>query len=96
MEMMNMSRKIELVAEEIDNRRRMHAFFSEKITVPEYFGANLDALNDVLSEYDEDVTFVLTRENTRRISREEYAWKVVMIIARCSQENPHIQIQFEE
>jgi hypothetical protein len=53
-------------------------------------------LNDVLSEYDEDVTFVLTRENTRRISREEYAWKVVMIIARCSQENPHIQIQFEE
>lgn len=91
-----MKRKVELDGNELENRHKMHAFFSEKITVPEYFGANLDALYDVLSEYDEDVDFILTREKTRRIARSEYAWKVVMIIARCAQENPHIHILFRE
>ncbi|MBR3357801.1 MAG: barstar family protein [Solobacterium sp.] len=91
-----MSLRIELDAKDIENRHKMYTFFREKITVPEYFGANLDALYDVLSEYDEDVSFIFTRENTRRITREEYAWKVVMIIARCMQENPHIHMVFCE
>ena len=91
-----MSIRIELDAKNLENRHKMHAFFSEKITVPEYFGANLDALNDILSEYDEDLDFILTREKTRRIAREEYAWKVLLVISRCARENPHIHILFRE
>lgn len=91
-----MSKRIELDEKDLENRRRMHAFFSEKITVPEYFGANLDALNDVLSETDEDLDFILTRENMRRITKNPYAWKVVMIIGRCMRENPHIHILFRD
>ena len=80
----------------ITDRRELHACIARCLPLPEWYGCNLDALYDVLSEYDEDVSFIFTRENTRRITREEYAWKVVMIIARCMQENPHIHMLFRE
>lgn len=43
-------RVIELDGRKMDNRAKTHAYLKKILGFPEYYGANLDALHDCLSE----------------------------------------------
>ena len=45
-----MTRKIELEAEHLTERRRAHRYLKERFGFPDYYGNNLDALHDMLTE----------------------------------------------
>jgi RNAse (barnase) inhibitor barstar len=96
MEMGNMTRKIVLNGSRIMDRESMSMYMKELFDLPEHFGRNLDALHDVLSEVTEDTEIDLTRENTDRICQGKYAFKVLMVLGRAAEENPHIRIKFAE
>ena len=44
----------------------------------------------------DDTEIDLTRENTDRICQGKYAFKVLMVLGRAAEENPHIRIKFAE
>ena len=50
-----MTRKIELEAEYLAERRAAHRYLKERFGFPDYYGGNLDALHDMLTELS-DVT----------------------------------------
>ena len=89
-----MSREIVLDAGQIMNKVSMSAYMREILPLPEYFGNNLDALHDALSEIDEDVVFLLTQDNVRRICSSTYAYRVLLVISDAAEENRHINILF--
>jgi ribonuclease inhibitor len=89
-----MSREIVLDAGKIMNKVSMGAYMREVLPLPEYFGNNLDALHDVLSEVEEDTVFYLTEENVRRICSSTYAYRVLLVISDAAEENPHLRILF--
>lgn len=91
-----MSRKIILDGTRILDRESMALYMKELFPLPDHFGRNLDALNDVLSEVTEDVEIILTRENVDRICQGKYAYKVLMVLGRAADENPHLKIRFAE
>ena len=45
----------------MDNRAALHAHLKEKLRLPEYYGNNLDALNDCLGERRERELVVIER-----------------------------------
>ena len=91
-----MSRKIMLDGNRLLDRESMAMYMKEVFQLPGHFGKNLDALHDVLSEVTEDTEIDLTRENTDRICQGKYAFKVLMVLGRAAEENPHIRIKFAE
>jgi RNAse (barnase) inhibitor barstar len=96
MEMETMSKKIILDGNRILDRESMAIYMKEVFDLPSHFGKNLDALNDVLSEVQEDTDIVLTRRNVDEICKGKYAYKVLMVLGRAADENPHLKIRFAE
>lgn len=64
-------RVIELDAEKLNDRRESHIYLAKKLNFPEYYGRNLNALYDCLTEIDKTVILFENEEkgvvNYRRI-----------------------------
>ncbi|MBR2990866.1 MAG: barstar family protein [Solobacterium sp.] len=85
---------ITIEPERLETRASVHEYFREIVNTPAYYGNNLDALNDWLSETDEDICFKLTSECILYMCDHEYAWRVLMVLGRAADVNPHIHISF--
>jgi RNAse (barnase) inhibitor barstar len=87
-------REIILDADRLLNKGDMGEYMSEVFPFPEYFGKNLSALRDLLSEVNEDTDIILTRDNVRQICASRYAYKVMLVLSDAAEENPHLRILF--
>jgi ribonuclease inhibitor len=52
--------RIELDCRQMADKQAVHAYLKQALSLPEYYGNNLDALFDILTEYEEPVELVLT------------------------------------
>ncbi len=89
-------KKIIIEPERLNDRKSTHRYVREILDVPEYYGNNLDALNDILSETEEDVRFILTTDCVRYMCDHDYAYRVLMVLGRAADVNPHIHISFQK
>ena len=81
-----MDRAIVLDASRITDKDDMYLYFHSL--------ENLDALHDALSEVNEDVRFLLTQSNVSKMCLNSYAYRVLLVIGKAVEENPHLHIQF--
>ena len=86
--------RIYLNAEEISTKEKMAGYMKEAFRFPDYFGGNLDALNDLLSEVHEDTQICLTRSNLEKICGNSYAYRTLTVLGAAAAENPHLAILF--
>ena len=91
-----MKHEIVLDGRKLSERRSAHAWLQKEFAFPEYYGANLDALNDCLSEVSQDTEIVLTKENLDEICRSSYAYQILLVMSKAAEENPHLQIRFHK
>ena len=89
-----MAKRIRLDADRLTNREDMSDYMQKVFSFPEYFGRNLDALNDCLEEVDEEYNIVLDRECIRKICSDPYAYKVLLVMGRAAENNPNLHILF--
>lgn len=89
-----MGRRVWLDGSRLCTRKDMSDYMDEIFHFPDYFGRNLDALNDCLSEVNEEVDIVLDRECVKTLCSNDYAYKVLLILGRAVQNNPNIRILF--
>jgi len=89
-----MSRMIQLDPHRITNKQDMAAYMRENLDLPDYFGGNLDALYDCLSEYTEDVVFTIDRMALREITFSGYSYRVLRVLEDSTRENDHIGLRF--
>lgn len=90
-----MARKIRLEPERMTDREKMSDYFMELFEFEDYFGRNLDALNDCLSEEALPVDFVVNREIMQEILNDEYAYKVFRVISEAVRDNPALHIVYK-
>ncbi len=78
----------------INSKEELHEHLSRELTLPEYYGGNLDALFDCLTEIDYPVTF--TFEATEELSDElgQYAVNLALVLHDASIANPNIIFDF--
>ncbi len=91
-----MKRTIELEAGKLLNRKDAHDYMSELFCFDHDYGRNLDALKDSLSEVTDDVDLILTREAVTAMCRSPYAFKILMVLGKAGEENPHLHVLFRD
>lgn len=84
-----------LDGEKITNSADMHRAFKEALGFPEWYGNNLDALNDMLTESTEDIGVILV--NTDKLSDAlGWRWEMVLrLLVDLKREKPNFSVSFE-
>ena len=90
-----MKRKIWIDPERIEDRSSMGSYMTEVFGFVENV-RGLDALNDMLSEVAAETAVCVTRENMSRICEMPYAYKVLMVLADASEDNPYLSFHLKE
>ena len=83
-----------LDASRIMDRNAMFMYMNEIFRLPEYMGKSLDALHDALCEVQQDTEIICTHDCLEQINSSGYAFKVLLVLGRCADENPHLHIRF--
>lgn len=65
----------------MDDRAGLHAELKQKLSLPEYYGENLDALNDCLGERRERELFVIEHADTLLEGCGDYALGLLQVFA---------------
>jgi ribonuclease inhibitor len=82
-------REIMIDCAEISTSRSLHNAFAEALSFPEWYGKNLDALHDVLSEESEPIHILLSgMPNSEEMMA--YFPKLECVLSDCAQENDRI------
>lgn len=68
-------------------RKEAHAYLAERLMFPEYYGANLDALSDCLSEIREETNIVIYRYAKMEEALGSYAESIMKVITHAAEEN---------
>ncbi|MBE6764336.1 MAG: barstar family protein [Clostridia bacterium] len=80
---------------EMTDRRAAHEYLARKLSFPEYYGHNLDALHDCLGDISEEVCIVVYRPHEMYESLGQYAEIMADVLRMSGEENPYISVMFE-
>ena len=86
-------KKIILNCENLIERKQAHLYLAEMLEFPEYYGKNLDALFDCLTELGE-CTVVLQGEAELRQAG-GYGVKILKVLGEAAQANPGLTLEFQ-
>lgn len=81
---------------EIENREMLHKILKECLDLPDWYGENLDALHDCLTDLTEDIKIVIQNRAFLEYSLGNYAVSLERMLNYVSRENPHVHIDREE
>lgn len=84
-------KQIRLNPDNLQSKEDMADTMSKLMKLPEYFGGNLDALADVLSEVSSETVFEVDISDIDRFAG-GYPKKVLSVIAHSCEENPHLHL----
>lgn len=68
-----------LNAEFMDTKENAHEYLKRQLDLPEYYGKNLDALHDCLSEWNDVQIEILNMPE----DKSSYVWKVLKVMKRA-------------
>ena len=88
-----MTDTIRLDADRIKDKESMAAYMDEIFCFPEYFGRNLDALADLLSEVEMETVIEIDHLNLAKICLYDYSYRTLKVLVNAAEENPCIVIR---
>ncbi len=86
-------KQITLNGKKMTDRESAHAYIAEKLGFPDYYGKNLDALADCVSEFclDKYIRFKHFEEAEKNLG--EYAEGLCEVFSDIADENPRIRFK---
>ena len=88
-------KEIILDGRELQSMEEIHKLFKEELALPEYYGFNLDALYDVLTEHMEDVKIVIRNRLRFVLSLGKRYSRLMRMLEDAAEENGHIKLEIE-
>ena len=89
-----MVKRVILDCEKLLRRRQAHLYLAEIMEFPDYYGKNLDALYDCLTELDE-CTIVLEGEDILNNS-ESYGTKILKVLKEAANSNQALKLEVQD
>ena len=83
---------IKLEFKNIETMRALHIYLQYKLDFPAYYGRNLDALYDLLTEMGEEVGIILLAEGVKG-ENAAYLPRLVRVMEDVAQENEKLHIE---
>ena len=87
--------KVTLDFSEVTSRGELHDLLMEAFSLPEYYGRNLDALYDCLSEPGEDIEVNIISFDVLEERLGRYARRLRSLLRRVSSERPGFMISID-
>ena len=84
--------ELRLDASNAASRSALHDLFAETLSLPEWYGRNLDALHDCLTSMSEDVHVTVAADELTGTLGERYVRQLLRLLRDCAAENPHITL----
>ena len=78
------------------NKEILHEMLAEQLELPHWYGKNLDALYDCLTDLKEDTEILIFQEEAIGDHLGRYAALLVRTLKDASNANPHIQWKIVE
>ena len=88
--------EVTIKVSEFDTVEEIHEYLAEELEFPAYYGENLSALYDVLTDLSEDVRIIMDLSSTADEELLEEAEKMVEVMEDASEENEYLEIECEE
>ena len=77
---------IVLEGKKMTSKQQAHAYIAETMSFPEYYGSNLDALADCLSDMPKGTTVILIDDDDMRKNMGHYADSIIDVFQSVSDE----------
>ncbi|MBO2527091.1 MAG: ribonuclease barnase inhibitor barstar [Clostridiales bacterium] len=84
---------LHLDASNVTNRSDLHDLFAQTLSLPEWYGRNLDALHDCLTAQSEDVCIAAAEDELIGTLGERYVGQLLRLLRDSAEENPHITLK---
>lgn len=80
----------------LENKEILHDVLTDTLNLPEWYGRNLDALYDCLTDVQEETEICIKNESFLKEHLGNYAVVLMKVIARSAKENERIKYRIEE
>ena len=87
-----MKRRVTLSGNRMKTKASLHAYVVRKLKFPDYYGKNLDALHDCLSERSTPLHITVTYTERLKENLGDYAETFLQVLKDVAEENKHITI----
>lgn len=87
-----MRRRVTLSGNKMTSREVLHAYLAKKLAFPAYYGKNLDALHDCLSERSTPLHITVTYAERLKEHLGDYGETLLQVLQDVAEENKHISI----
>lgn len=89
-----MVKEVVINCEKLMQKEQAHQYLAELLEFPDYYGKNLDALFDCLTELGE---YIITFAGIEEFClNDTYALKVLEVFEEAASANPHIKLEKQE
>ncbi|MGN0203470.1 MAG: barstar family protein [Coprococcus sp.] len=72
---------------------KAHGYLAERLKLPDYYGGNLDALYDCLTEIGEDTQLIMKMAENHKDNINMK--KILMVMMDAENENPYLHVKIE-
>ena len=86
-------RTIILNTDKISGRDELHDLFQEALSLPEWYGRNLDALFDVLTDIGEDTKVIVELGGLEQQSLGAYMRQLLRVLRDAAEENEQLIVE---
>jgi len=86
-------RKLTLDCSQISTKAGLHLRLNELLALPDYYGNNLDALADCLSELHQETCLTLEQPEALEQALGDYAERFFRLLEHCAAENPFFHVE---
>ncbi len=86
---------IELDGRAMRDHAAAHAHLRERLGFPDWYGCNLDALHDLLTERGEETTLLLCHQEDMVRQLGPYAGALLEVLRHAAQVNPNLRFDWE-
>ena len=79
----------------IKGKPEAHEYLKNRLMFADYYGRNLDALYDCLSEMPAETELRLSRETLKLLADQPYAYRILRVLLDASYRNPNLRVTLE-